>query len=292
MPRIERNATVTWEGTLSRGTGKITAGTGAFKDLDYSLPIRIGNGSEGKTSPEELLAAAHAGCLATGIAGELSRAQTPPEHLDVTANVVMDEVEGKGHVIVESQVRVRARVPASTRPRSPRRSRKRTKAARSRCSFARPRRSRSTRNWRTEMNSSAQVTWTGDLSHGSGEIHEVPSGAFGPLQVSWASRTEEPGGKTSPEELIAAAHASCYAMQFSSLLAKAGSPPDQLNTSATVTFEVGKGITKSALTVTGRVPGLDEGAFKALAEEAKETCPVSVALKNNVELTLDARLQS
>lgn len=111
MPRIERNATVTWEGTLSRGTGKITAGTGAFKDLDYSLPIRIGAGNEGKTSPEELLAAAHAGCLASGIAGELSRAQTPPEHLDVTANVVMDEVEGKGHVIVESQVRVRARVP-------------------------------------------------------------------------------------------------------------------------------------------------------------------------------------
>jgi lipoyl-dependent peroxiredoxin len=113
MPRIERNATVTWEGTLARGTGKITAGTGAFKDLDYSLPIRVGNGKEGKTSPEELLAAAHAGCLATGIAGELSRAETPPEHLDVTANVVMDEVEGKGHVIVESQVRVRARVPGS-----------------------------------------------------------------------------------------------------------------------------------------------------------------------------------
>jgi len=111
VPRIERNATVTWEGTLSRGTGKISAGTGAFQDLDYSLPIRIGAGNEGKTSPEELLAAAHAGCLASGIAGELSRAKTPPEHLDVTANVVMDEVEGKGHVIVESQVKVRARVP-------------------------------------------------------------------------------------------------------------------------------------------------------------------------------------
>jgi osmotically inducible protein OsmC len=111
VPRIERHATVTWEGTLSRGAGKITAGTGAFKELDYSLPARIGAGDEPKTSPEELLAAAHAGCLATGIAGELSRAKTPPDHLDVTANVVMDEVEGKGHVIVESQVRVRARVP-------------------------------------------------------------------------------------------------------------------------------------------------------------------------------------
>jgi osmotically inducible protein OsmC len=111
MPRIERHATVTWEGTLSRGTGEITAGTGAFKDLGYSLAARIGKGNEGKTSPEELLAAAHAGCLATGIAGELSRENTPPEHLDVTANVVMDEVEGKGHVIVASNVRVRARVP-------------------------------------------------------------------------------------------------------------------------------------------------------------------------------------
>jgi osmotically inducible protein OsmC len=111
VPRIERHATVTWEGTLSRGTGKISAGTGAFTGLEYSLPIRIGAGNEGKTSPEELLAAAHAGCLATGIAGELSGAKTPPEHLDVTANVVMDEVPGKGHIIVESQVRVRARVP-------------------------------------------------------------------------------------------------------------------------------------------------------------------------------------
>ena len=133
VPPIERNATVTWEGTLSRGTGKITAGTGAFKDLDYSLPIRIGAGNEGKTSPEELLAAAHAGCLATGIAGELSRAKTPPEHLDVTANVVMDEVEGKGHVIVESQVQVRARAGDRRGRVQRRRSRSRTRVAPSPC---------------------------------------------------------------------------------------------------------------------------------------------------------------
>jgi osmotically inducible protein OsmC len=138
---------------------------------------------------------------------------------------------------------------------------------------------------------SAQATWTGDLKSGSGEILEAPSGAFGPLQVSWAARTEEPGGKTSPEELIAAAHASCFAMQLSSLLAKAGSPPETLNTSATVTFVPGTGITRSALTVVGNVPGMDEAAFKATADEAKETCPVSNALKNNVELSLDARLQ-
>jgi osmotically inducible protein OsmC len=138
---------------------------------------------------------------------------------------------------------------------------------------------------------SAQVTWSGDLMSGSGEIHEVPSGAFGPLQVSWAARSGEPAGKTSPEELIAAAHASCFAMALSNMLAEAGSPPEQLSTSATVTFVPGTGITKSALTVVGKVPGLDEAGFKAKAEEAKEGCPVSSALKNNVELTLDARLQ-
>jgi osmotically inducible protein OsmC len=139
---------------------------------------------------------------------------------------------------------------------------------------------------------SAQVVWTGDLMSGAGEIQEVPSGTFGPLQVSWASRTEAPNGKTSPEELIAAAHASCYAMALSHGLATAGSPPEQLNTSATVTFVPGTGITKSALTVVGKVPGVDEAAFIAAAEDAKENCPVSSALKGNVELTLDARLQS
>jgi len=138
---------------------------------------------------------------------------------------------------------------------------------------------------------SAQVTWQGNLMQGSGEIHEVPSGAFGPLAISWASRAEEPGGKTSPEELIAAAHAGCFAMALSNGLAKDGHAPERLETSATVTFVPGTGITKSALTVVGSVPGLDEAAFVQAAEDAKENCPVSNALKNNVELTLDARLQ-
>jgi lipoyl-dependent peroxiredoxin len=111
MPRIERHAEVVWEGNLARGTGSITAGTRAFEQLEYSNAVRIGKGKEGKTSPEELLAAAHAGCFANSLAGELTRAGSPPERLDVTANVVMDEVEGRGHLIVESQVRVRARVP-------------------------------------------------------------------------------------------------------------------------------------------------------------------------------------
>jgi osmotically inducible protein OsmC len=110
MPRIERNANVVWEGNLARGSGTISGGTGAFKDLAYSNAVRIGKGNEGKTSPEELLAAAHAGCFATSLAGELTRAGSPPERLNVTVNIVMDEVPGKGHLIVESQLRARARV--------------------------------------------------------------------------------------------------------------------------------------------------------------------------------------
>jgi lipoyl-dependent peroxiredoxin len=108
VPRIERHADVRWAGNVARGTGHISAGTGAFERLEYSLPVRIGRGNDGKTSPEELLAAAHAGCMAMSLAGELQRRDA---EIDVTANVVVDEVEGRGHVVVESQVRVRARVP-------------------------------------------------------------------------------------------------------------------------------------------------------------------------------------
>ena len=137
----------------------------------------------------------------------------------------------------------------------------------------------------------AQVTWEGSLMEGSGTIDEVGSGAFGPLPVTWASRSEDAsGGKTSPEELIAAAHAACFSMALSHALAQAGNPPERLETSATVTFVPGTGITKIALTVRGRVPGLGEDGFRQAAETAKENCPVSQALKGNVELTLDARL--
>jgi lipoyl-dependent peroxiredoxin len=136
----------------------------------------------------------------------------------------------------------------------------------------------------------AQVTWSGSLLEGSGTIDSVGSGAFGPLDVTWASRTEEPGGRTSPEELIAAAHASCFSMALSHGLAQDGHPPDRLETSATVTFVPGTGITKSALTVRGSVPGLDEDGFRAAAENAKENCPVSKALASVPEITLDASL--
>ena len=136
----------------------------------------------------------------------------------------------------------------------------------------------------------AEVTWRGDLMSGEGTIERVGSGALGSLDVTWASRAEEPAGKTSPEELIAAAHASCFSMALSNGLAQAGSPPEQLDVSATVTFVPGTGITKSVLDVRGRVPGLDEDAFREAAETAKEGCPVSGALKGNVELELNARL--
>jgi lipoyl-dependent peroxiredoxin len=136
----------------------------------------------------------------------------------------------------------------------------------------------------------ANVTWSGSLLEGSGTIESVGSGALGPLHVTWASRTEDSDGRTSPEELIAAAHASCFSMALSHALAQAGSPPDRLETSATVTFVPGTGITKSALTVRGSVPGLDEDGFRAAAENAKENCPVSKALAAVPEITLDASL--
>lgn len=134
------------------------------------------------------------------------------------------------------------------------------------------------------------ATWTGSLLEGAGVIHEGGSGAFGPLAVSWPSRAEEPNGKTSPEELIAAAHASCFAMALSHGLAQAGTPADRLDTSATVTFQPGEGITRVALAVRGRVPGVTADDFASAAEDAKANCPVSKALAGVPEITLDAAL--
>ncbi len=127
---------------------------------------------------------------------------------------------------------------------------------------------------------------------GAGTIVKTTSGAIGELGVSWAARSEDAtGGLTSPEELIAAAHASCFSMALSAGLAKAGTPPDELATSATVTFQPGDGITKIALTVEGSVPGLDDAGFQEAAQTAKENCPVSKALAAVPEITLDARLR-
>jgi osmotically inducible protein OsmC len=139
----------------------------------------------------------------------------------------------------------------------------------------------------------AQTTWEGDLASGSGTF-TVGSGSIGPQEVSWTARTEEPGGKTSPEELLAAAHASCFSMALSGGLARAGTPPRRLETQAVVTFDkVGDGwkVVSSALTVRGDVPDADEAAFRSAAEDAKDNCPVSQALKGNVELSVDAALK-
>ena len=136
----------------------------------------------------------------------------------------------------------------------------------------------------------AEVTWNGGLLDGSGSIDSVGSGAFAPLDVTWASRAEEPAGRTSPEELIAAAHATCFSMALSHALAEVGSPPEELKTGATVTFQPGEGITKIALTVRGKVAGLDEEGFREAAEGAKAACPVSQALAGVPEIALDAAL--
>jgi osmotically inducible protein OsmC len=138
----------------------------------------------------------------------------------------------------------------------------------------------------------ADVVWEGSLMEGAGTITKTGSGALPELPVTWASRTESPEGRTSPEELIAAAHAACFAMALSHALAQAGNPAERLETSATVTFVPGTGITRSALTVIGRVPGIDENAFREAAEGAREDCPVSGALKGNVQLELDAQLEA
>ena len=138
----------------------------------------------------------------------------------------------------------------------------------------------------------AHVTWNGSLMDGSGRITSTTSGAIGEQPVSWASRAEDANGKTSPEDLIAAAHAACFAMALSHGLAQGGTPADELKTSATVTFQPGEGITKIALTAEGRVPGIDESDFLEAAEGAKANCPVSKALAGVPDISLDARLLS
>ena len=136
----------------------------------------------------------------------------------------------------------------------------------------------------------AEATWNGSLIEGSGRIDSTTSGTIGTPELTWRSRAEDAPAGTSPEELIAAAHAGCFAMALSHALAEDGTPADELKTSATVTFQPGEGITRIALTVHGRVPGIDEAAFLAAATTAKETCPVSEALAAVPEITLEAQL--
>ncbi|HRV67306.1 MAG: OsmC family peroxiredoxin [Actinobacteria bacterium] len=135
---------------------------------------------------------------------------------------------------------------------------------------------------------SALTIWNGSLLEGSGQV-TLDSSGVGSFPVSWPARSEEPGGMTSPEEMIAAAHSSCFAMALSNALAKAGSTPAQLETKAEVDFQPGVGITEIRLHVKGDVPGLDAQGFEAAAEDAKENCPVSQALKA-VAITLSVEM--
>jgi osmotically inducible protein OsmC len=139
----------------------------------------------------------------------------------------------------------------------------------------------------------ADATWEGDLTSGSGVVSASTSRIFTDLPVSWASRTAAPNGRTSPEELLAAAHASCFAMALAHNLNSAGRPPQRLEVGATVTFDqVGDGwrVVSSALAVRGWVQGADAAAFQQAAEAAKDGCPISHALKGNVNLSVEATL--
>ena len=141
----------------------------------------------------------------------------------------------------------------------------------------------------------AEVSWHGSLVDGRGTIERVSSGAFASLPVTWASRTEAADGRTSPEELLAAAHAACYSMSLSGRLARNGTPPASLEVSAAVTFDkldAGWKVASSALTVRGNVPGIDPATFASLAEAAKDGCPISAALKGNVALSVEATLEA
>jgi osmotically inducible protein OsmC len=134
----------------------------------------------------------------------------------------------------------------------------------------------------------ANAHWEGSLLDGSGQV-SLDSSGLGKFDVTWPSRAEQPNGRTSPEELIAAAHSACYNMQLSGGLAKSGHAPEALDTRADVTFQPGEGITGVHLTVRGSVSGVSEEDFRAAAEDAKANCPVSQAL-TGTKITLDAAL--
>jgi osmotically inducible protein OsmC len=141
----------------------------------------------------------------------------------------------------------------------------------------------------------ATAVWHGDLTSGNGTLSSG-SGVIKDQPISWAARTEAPGGKTSPEDLLAAAHASCYAMAFSHALATGGHTPEQVSVTATVGFGPKPGgggfeVKYSHLDVTGKVPGMDQAAFEQAAKEGEAGCPISNALRNNIDIELNAKLE-
>lgn len=138
--------------------------------------------------------------------------------------------------------------------------------------------------------SRATTVWQGDLAQGNG-IASAASGAIPDLEVTWPARVERTEGATSPEEMLAAAHASCYCMALAHVLGQAGNLPERIETTATVEFVAGEGVKTSRLRVTGSVPGLDQAGFESYTGEAHENCPISGALRGNVEMSVEATLQ-
>ncbi len=137
--------------------------------------------------------------------------------------------------------------------------------------------------------SAARTVWEGDLPTGRGRT-SVASGVFPEFDVSWPARTERSAGTTSPEELLAAAHSACFCMALSNVLAKGGNPPERIEASAAVEFVPGEGVRSSRLVVSGSVPGIEQAAFEEAAGEASVNCPISQALKGNVEIGVEATL--
>ena len=138
--------------------------------------------------------------------------------------------------------------------------------------------------------SRATTIWEGDLPSGRGTTN-VASGVLPEVEVSWTARTERSESTTSPEELLAAAHTSCFCMALSNVLSKGGNVPERLEASTTVVFVPGEGVKSSSLVVRGRVPGIDQGAFEEAARDASENCPISQALKGNLEISVEATLE-
>jgi osmotically inducible protein OsmC len=139
----------------------------------------------------------------------------------------------------------------------------------------------------------ADATWSGDLLSGNGTVTAATTRVFSDLPTTWASRVGEPAGVTSPEELLATAHASCFSMAFSNELAKAGTPPTSVRVTVAITgdkLETGWTVLSSAISVTAVVPGATNEGFQEAAEKARDGCPISKALNGNVELSVEATL--
>ena len=294
MPRIVREADVTWAGNRRRarvGCREAPSSSGAF-ELPSRIASRVGD-PEGKTSPEELLAAAHATCFVTSLGSELARAGTPPERLTVRCTITMDEVEGGGHRIVAVGARARA-APGADAAGSRRPPRRRTQAARSRrCikASATVTVEATLEGGRDAAERTANVTWSGSLLEGAGTIDSVGSGAFGPLDVTWASRTEdagrthEPGGADRGRARVLLLDGALERAREGGHAARAARDLGHRDVRAR-----NRDHEERARPSAARFRGWTRTRSAQAAEGAKENCPVSKALAAVPEITLDASL--